>query len=513
MEDLHRVRGGLRRRVARGVFASGAVQVAARVLSLGLAVVIARVLEPGEVGLLGLASIVVTVLSVVGSCADTGGVVGRGEGSDAGYAAAAVVVRAGFTALLVGVVLVSLPALSHVLAGREGAESELSTLVHLLLWQLALEVVAGFPRVMLLRRLRFIWVAAADVMLVVGHVGLALVLLWNGYRAVGVVMASLLGGVLGGGVLWLGLGRDWRTVTGASIDAHVCRETLIGAAKVVAARSTGYVNCRVDNLIVASVLGPTAMSYYGMAWTASRQAMGLLDEALGSVLTPALAQIHEDRERVALALREAVRHYYLLLIPASVGLFVAAPELVTLVLGAKWLPLVPCLRVMCITVLGCPLMTGCSSLLTASGRAHLFGVAAGAQFVALVIILPVLSWNWGILGAALGDLVGVIVLAVGLRMAAARVIPGMRWDALRAGGTPFVAGLGAGAAGWMLGSQVGDAALRLLCEILMVGFGYVSILWCFGGRDSIRGFVAALQEVARPSASAAGARSPGASVV
>ena len=468
-----------------------------RVLSVALAIAIARALQPGEVGLLGLASILVGVLSMVVSCAETAGVVGREEGGDAGYAAAAVVLRLGITAGLVALTLVALPALGHVLAGRDGTEGQLSTLVQLLLWQLVLEAGGGFPRVMLLRHLRFTWVAAAGAIQVVGHVGVALALLWGGYRALGVVMASLAGSALGGSVLWLGLGRDWRAIRSARIGRRVWRDTLVGTTKVVAARSTGYLNCRVDNLLVASVLGPTAMSFYGMAWTMSRQTIGLLDEVLDSVLTPSLAQILEDRERVGRALREAVRHYYLLLVPVSAGMFVAAPELVALVLGVKWLPLVPCLRVMCVTILACPLMTGYSSLLTASGRAQLFGMAATAQFVALVIIVPFLSRRWGIVGAAWGDFASVMVLAVALRMASERAVPGMRWNLLHAGGAPSIAGVVAVALGWLVGAQIGDLTLRLLCEVSGVGLGYLSVLWCFGGRDSLKGFAAALREAAR----------------
>ena len=489
--------GSLRSGITRAVFASGAFQVTARILTLLLAVLIARALEPGEVGLLGLTSIIVSVLSVVASCADTGGVVGRRKESHTEYAAAATVVRAAVTALLVGLVLTSLPVLSHLLAGQDGNERQLSALVNLLLWQLAFELAATFPRVMLLRRLQFIWIAVAGVVQVMAHVALALALLWNGYGAMGVVMASLAGGALGAAVLWCGLGRDWHAIGDARINARVLVETLLGTGKVVAARSTGYLNCRADNLLVASTLGPTAMSFYGMAWTASRQTIGLLDETLDSVLTPALTRIRDDRERVGGMLREAVRNYYLLLLPVSAWLFVAAPELVTLVLGEKWLPLVPCLRLMTVTILACPLMTGYSSLLTATGRAHLFGVAAAAQLAALVILIPVLSRRWGILGAGLADLAGVVVLAVALGIASERAVPRMRWDILRTAGVPCLGGLVAVLMAWPVRSLVSDLTLRLLCEGLVVCFAYVSALWCFGGRASLHGLVVALREALR----------------
>src|SRR5262245_46460210 len=90
----------LRRYVALAAFASGAVEIGTRVLTIVLAIATARALQPDEVGLLGLAVIVVGVLSVATACAETAGVVARSKGSDPEYAWSATATRGAITACL-----------------------------------------------------------------------------------------------------------------------------------------------------------------------------------------------------------------------------------------------------------------------------------------------------------------------------------------------------------------------------------------------------------------------------
>ena len=93
-----------------------------------------------------------------------------------------------------------------------------------------------------------------------------------------------------------------------------------------------------SNLLVAGILGPAAMSFYGMAWSASRIPVWVLSQALGLVLVPTLTHVRSDMGRVERVLRESLRHAYMLLMPACVALFVIADSLVTTVLGAKCCP-------------------------------------------------------------------------------------------------------------------------------------------------------------------------------
>src|SRR5258705_9256506 len=129
----------LRHRTARAGMVSGGAEVVTRVLTVALSIATARALEPGEVGALALAVIVIGIVSVVASYAETAAIVSRSEASDGQYAFAAALIRGAITVVLLTTVVTALPVTTRLLAGKEGAVPQLAALVSALMWQPALE--------------------------------------------------------------------------------------------------------------------------------------------------------------------------------------------------------------------------------------------------------------------------------------------------------------------------------------------------------------------------------------
>ena len=105
------------------------------------------------------------------------------------------------------------------------------------------------------------------------------------------------------------------------------------------------------------------MAYYSMAWNASRISANVFNRAIGFVLVPTFARLQDDPERIRRGTDECVRFSYLMLPPLAALLFACAPQLTELVLGSRWLPLVPCLRVMSVSILFTPLVATAAALL------------------------------------------------------------------------------------------------------------------------------------------------------
>src|SRR5262245_57230185 len=97
----------LPRSVGRAVYVSAACDLTCRALAIILSISVARILEPREVGLLGLAVLVVGVLSQLSFYSETACVTTRSAGSDTAYAAMAVLLRTVITAMLAFLALVS----------------------------------------------------------------------------------------------------------------------------------------------------------------------------------------------------------------------------------------------------------------------------------------------------------------------------------------------------------------------------------------------------------------------
>src|SRR5262249_27295577 len=86
-----------RRNVVIAALTAAAGGFASRGLGIIMSVVVARTLQPTEVGLLGLAVIVTGVLSLVAACAETAGVVGSSRYTAVAHASAALIIRAALT--------------------------------------------------------------------------------------------------------------------------------------------------------------------------------------------------------------------------------------------------------------------------------------------------------------------------------------------------------------------------------------------------------------------------------
>lgn len=485
----------LRQGVARAALASGVTEAATRVLTIILSIATARALLPSQVGILGLAVIVVGIVSLVAACSETAGIVGRYKGTDSQHAFAATVVRGLIVTILVLGLYLSLPVVTGVLASAEDTQPELIGLLHILIWLPVVELAANYPRVLLQRRLDLTYLAGVGLFQASFQVGLSVILLWKGYGAVGVIWSSIIAAALSTAAAWLRIsGSRWPEWAGLP-DAKQRLAVLMNTSKIFVGSFLGYLNGRADNLLVAGAIGPTAMGFYGMAWSASRVAPQILGQAFGFVLVPALAQIQSDQKRVERALRESLRHSYLLLAPLAAGLFVLAPSLVAFVLGAKWLPMVSCLRVMCVAVLAGPVIAASNAQLVSSGRAYMTGLATAAQLGVLAVAIFPLSRRWGLLGAAFGDLIAVSVLTMVLLSLTPVLRRMLRHIVLSSVFVPLAAALVSGFTSWTFTQKLASGSPKLLVQASILLVSYPLILSLVGGRAAIREFLNLLRNV------------------
>ena len=487
----------LRYGTTRAALASGTAQIITRVLTVVLSVATARTLEPREVGILGLAVIVIGVISMIAYYPETAAVAARDAEASDQYAIASVAIRAGAIALLLASVMAAFPILSQYLLGKESGGGPLRDLIGVLAWVPILELASGYPRVLLQRRLDLNCVSLANFIQPLVFVTLAVSLLWNGYGYLGVAWASVVGAGASTVFLWWRLiSRGWAKWDGWPSSA-IWREVFLSSSRVFLGGFGGFLGERVDNLLVSGAIGPTAMSFYSMAWNGSRTPANVFGSTIGFVLVPTLARIQDEPARVQRAIRESLRHSYLLLAPACAVLFVSAPLLVSYILGAKWLPIVPCLRVMCFTVVVIPILHACNALLVGSGRAHLTGISTAVHLITLGTLMPVLARNWNLLGAAYADLTAMFVMTVTLCATARIATRQLRWEVVSVLALPLVAATLAAVLAWSLAGYLLDDFVRLIGQVISCLVSYLVFIIALGGRATLFDLIALLRRGSR----------------
>jgi PST family polysaccharide transporter len=460
-----------------------------------LTIVTARTLEPREVGLLGLAVIVVGVISMIGYYPETAAVAARGESDHNSLALAALIIRGFIIAVLLVLLAAAFaPVADYLIGGAEG-RAQFRELLLVLAWAPVLECLSGYPQVVLQRRLDLNFLARVQVVQPVVFVGLATVLLLQGRGYLGVAWASLIGTAVSFLMLWARLWlRGWIKLNGWPARG-IWREALVGASRVFAGGFGGYLSARLDNLLVAGAMGPAVMSYYSMAWNASRTPTGILSRAIGFVLVPTFARIRNEPERIERGLRECLQYSYLVLAPACAVLFVCASDLVVIVLGPKWTPMVPALRLMSITVLVAPLLDSSNALLVGTGRAQLSAVAAIVRIIGLLLLMRPLVHRWSVSGAAWADLISALASTIALIAVAQAAERGIKWPRDLAILCPVAAALCSGLLAWMAGSYLAPGYVRLASQVAILLVAYPSIVAGIGGRKRLMSLAALLRSV------------------
>jgi teichuronic acid exporter len=168
---------------------------------------------------------------------------------------------------------------------------------------------------------------------------------------------------------------------------------------------------RLDNVTAGRTLGPSALGFYGMAWSLANVPLEKLTSLVTTVIPTYLATVQSDLAALRRYLRGLTEVMALAMFPATVGLGLVAPELVPVALGRKWSAMIPVLQVLCPYIAFRSLTALLDKVLTAAGNprfvmwTHLAGL----------IILPCAFYagsHWGITGIAWGWVLAYPLIAV-----------------------------------------------------------------------------------------------------
>lgn len=299
-----------------------------------------------------------------------------------------------------------------------------------------------------------------------------------GYAGVGISMALMGFGVWA--LIWAQMGQAVarsalllhrvRGTVGLSLRRSARRFILTYGSGLTTAQIANAVAQNGDNAIVGRALGAADLGVYSRAYQLVVAPAALLANVLDRVLFPVIAQIRQDRTRVAWAFETTVALSALMMLPASALLAALAPEVVVILLGPQWMETVAPLR-----VLAAGLMFRTTFQLGDS-LARSLGAAYQSSWRQAVYALAVVggAWagsHWGLAGVAAGVLCALFIKFMLMLHLATRLTQ-VRWKSLaraHVSGAALALSLGA----------VAELSCRLLRHVtpvpLLVAVGAASI--------------------------------------
>ncbi len=116
------------------------------------------------------------------------------------------------------------------------------------------------------------------------------------------------------------------------------------------ARVSNFLAGEGDNLIIGKFLGAEALGFYGRAYQLMSMPAMLFGSALDKVLFPLMSNIQDENERLSRVYVSAISTVAMFMLPLSALLFLLANEIITLVLGEQWNNITPIFQILSIVL-------------------------------------------------------------------------------------------------------------------------------------------------------------------
>ncbi|KKK51822.1 hypothetical protein LCGC14_3111110, partial [marine sediment metagenome] len=128
----------------------------------------------------------------------------------------------------------------------------------------------------------------------------------------------------------------WPLLPRLGFSRKAFREMLSLGVGFSLSQFSSFLSKNMDRFLIARILGADALGLYSRAAFLSQNAAALFGNIARITTFPALAKLQGERDRLRNAVLKTISLTALLGIPASVFLIIFAPEIVDVLLGAKW---------------------------------------------------------------------------------------------------------------------------------------------------------------------------------
>ncbi len=228
--------------------------------------------------------------------------------------------------------------------------------------------------------------------LVGGSVAIALA--FDGYGAWSLVVQRLASVTMTTALTWMAF--PW--LPGLSIRHHHAREQLAFGARVFSTQLLLTTSIRVQEVIAAYFLSTSDVGVLRLAWRCIDLVSQVAVIPLTAVALPAYARVQSDRPELARTFYRFVAASATIALPCFLGMAAVAPVMIPFLFGAQWAGAAPVLRILCLLAPEFVATSFVWMTLTAANRTGLalwlaaiqFAVTLAAALVAAPFGLPAL---------------------------------------------------------------------------------------------------------------------------
>ena len=328
----------LKNKSVAGAGWTGAAQAANQAIRLSISILLARLLDPSDFGLIATVNVFTGFLSLFVDMGIGAAIIQRKAISQTLLASAF------WFNLAIGIVLTIAFAICAPLMATFFAQASLTRIAQVSSMSFALASAAIVPIAMLRRGLQFKEIAIVELSSCVigGIVGFASAIaglgVWSLVFQNLVFLAAKTIAVFAFSSFRPSIEFDWEKIA----------KILPFSMNLTGAKLVNYWVRKADNVLIARVLGATQLGIYSRAYSLMLLPLGQVSTVVGHVMFPTLSTIQDDLPRTKSIYLKALRIVALITFPISLGLMATADFFVIGLLGNKWADAIPILRILCL---------------------------------------------------------------------------------------------------------------------------------------------------------------------
>jgi O-antigen/teichoic acid export membrane protein len=156
-------------------------------------------------------------------------------------------------------------------------------------------------------------------------------------------------------------------------------------------------------LVIGRLFSAADLGFYAQAKKFQEVPVATLAQVVGNVTFPAFSKIQDENEKLRLGFRKLIKLLVFINFPLMLGLAIIAEPLLVLILGEKWLPSVPYFQLLCLAGMIYTLHASNLNILKVKGRSDLFLYLEIIK-KAIVVLAIVIGLQWGIIGLVIGQI-------------------------------------------------------------------------------------------------------------
>lgn len=223
-------------------------------------------------------------------------------------------------------------------------------------------------------------------------------------RAEGILIGMIIGVILEVLISWLFINPKPKII----LNKKDVKFVLLRGRWVTLTGIFNYLFHNIDDIIVGKLLGIYSLGIYQLAYKLSTVPIYETGEIFGRVTFPIYTKISNDRVRLKRAFKKVTLTISLLVIPAGLILIIFANSIVSIVLGNKWIEAVPVIKLLAVFGILRSISASVTPLLySIKKQAYAMNIMLLGLCSLILTIIPSIKY-YGLNGAALSTIIATI---------------------------------------------------------------------------------------------------------